>query len=260
MYQVEDEPIITTHLYVVREGPARPSIAPIVLSLVTLSLLIALGVATPYTQPVTRLAIRVPAVLLFVRSFSASVSITPTGVKSYPATYAHGTLSIRNGSVIAQTIPAGFVISGVAIDSSVFVPGATTDGDGMATVAAHVVAAGVNLPALTINEVIGSSLFIRNPSPFTGAHAAYSVKYITEQDKQVAIYQARNLVSSQISGFHYPCMEAITNARIVKITWRCQFITYHIPPYMHVSAVHLSGKNLVLAVWFIAPVKRIGVK
>jgi len=56
MYQVEDEPIQTTHLYVVRDDPARPSYAPIVLSLFTLSLLILVGFLTPYSQPIVRIA------------------------------------------------------------------------------------------------------------------------------------------------------------------------------------------------------------
>src|SRR5947209_14638761 len=42
MDQVKDKPE-TIHFYVVREGAARPSYAPIVLSLFTLSLLIVLG-------------------------------------------------------------------------------------------------------------------------------------------------------------------------------------------------------------------------
>ena len=47
MYQVEDEPIETTHLCIVREEAARPSLTPIILSLLGLSLLIVLGVVTP---------------------------------------------------------------------------------------------------------------------------------------------------------------------------------------------------------------------
>ena len=158
MHQVDDEPIETTHLYVVREGPAHPSFAPIVLSLFTLSLLIVLGVVTPYTQPVTRLALRIPAVPLAVRSFSASVAIIPTGVRTYPATSAHGILTITNGSVIAQVIPDGFTIQGVATDRAVFVPAGSADGYGKAIVPAHALMSGNtgNLPPLAVNTVIGS--------------------------------------------------------------------------------------------------------
>src|SRR5215467_2618393 len=108
MFEVEDEPIETLHIYVVREQPPRPSLLPIVLSVVALSILIAIGVLSPTEQPVTRAVIRVQAVPLPVRDFSVSVPVIPTGVKTYPATIAHGTLTITNGSVIAQTLPAGF--------------------------------------------------------------------------------------------------------------------------------------------------------
>lgn len=85
-----------------REEPARPSIAPIVLSLVTLTLFILYSALTPYQQPEIRTAIRVPAVPAFVKTFSATVKIVPTGVKNYPATYAHGALTFTNGSVIGR--------------------------------------------------------------------------------------------------------------------------------------------------------------
>lgn len=259
MYQVEDESIETIHLYVVREGPARPSFAPIVLSLVTLSLLIALGIATPYTQPVTRLALRVPAVPLTVRSFTASVAIVPTGVRTYPATIAHGELTITNGSIIVQVIPAGFTIQGVATERAVYVPAGNADGYGKATVLAHAVMSGQqgNLPPLAINTVIGSSVYIRNLSAFTGGQDVYSVKYVTEQDRQSALAQARSQLVNEVTGLHYPCMEATTVAIKIKITWRCQFVTYIVPPYMHVYSVHLEGKNLVVDVVF-TPLPRPG--
>src|SRR5712692_3713497 len=113
MYQVDDEPVETIHLYVVREGDNRPSVAPIalvIIAVVTLSLLIAIGVLTPYTQPEQRAFIRVPAVPSFTRTYSAAMTIVPTGIKTYPATVAHGVLTISNGSIIAQTPPAGFMV------------------------------------------------------------------------------------------------------------------------------------------------------
>ena len=259
MYQVEDKPE-TIHLYVVREEPARPSLAPIVLSLFTLFLLIILGTVTPYRQPVTRTAIRVPAVPLFAKTFSALIQVIPTGSTTYPATEAHGVLSIRNGSIIGQTIPAGFVLSSsgvqVATDAAVYVPGADATGDGMATVAAHVVVAGVNVPAFAINAVIGTSLFIRNLRAFTGGHPGYSVKFATQRDKVRAIEQARALVAAQVIGLHYPCRESITTL----LTWRCQFVTYAVPSFMHVLRIQLQGNEVLVAVWFIAHPRRMWVK
>lgn len=259
MYQVEDKPE-TIHLYVVRDEPARPSIAPIVLSLFTLSLLIILSTITPYRQPVTRTAIRVPAVPLFARTFSAPIQVIPTGSTTYPATEARGVLSIRNGSVIGQTLPAGFVLSSsgvqVATDAAVYVPGADATSDGMATVAAHGVVAGVNVPAFAIHALIGTSLFIRNLRAFTGGHAGYAVKFATRRDKVRAIEQARSLVASQVVGLHYPCRESITTL----LTWRCQFVTYSLPSFIHILRIQLQGNEVLVAAWFNAHPRRIWVK
>ena len=82
MFQVEDDPqaaddqtIETIHLYVVREGDKRPSLVPVILSILTLCLLIAVGIVTPYQPPQERTIIRVPAILLPLKTFTTSVSV-----------------------------------------------------------------------------------------------------------------------------------------------------------------------------------------
>ena len=261
MHQVEDEPLETIHLYVVREGEKRPSLLLIILSVIALSILIAIGVLIPYQQPEQRASLRVPAVPLFVKTFRAPITVVPTGIKTYPATVAHGVLVFRNGSIIGQAIPAGFVVTAssgvqVATDAVVYVPGADAASDGMATTSAHVVEAGVNLPAFAIDAVIGTSLFIRNPGAFTGGHSAYSVKFATQQDKERAIDQARVLVASQVMGLHYPCRETVTTT----LTWHCQMVTYSVPSFMHITSVQLEGNDVLVTVWFIVHPRRIWVK
>jgi hypothetical protein len=93
MQSVDDKPE-TIHLYVVREEEPKPSVLPIVLSALSLAVLLAFSVLTPYQQPEIRTVIRVPAVLLPIRTFNVAVAIIPTGVKTYPATTAHGILTI----------------------------------------------------------------------------------------------------------------------------------------------------------------------
>ncbi len=61
--QTVDEQPETIHLYVVRETEPHPSFVPIILSVLALVILIAVSVLFPYKQPVTRVSIRVPAVL-----------------------------------------------------------------------------------------------------------------------------------------------------------------------------------------------------
>ncbi len=201
--------------------------------------------------------------LLDLRSFTASAAVVPTGVKTYPATTASGVLTITNGSIIAQVIPSGFIVGAVAADHAAYVPAGSATGYGYATVPAHALASGAagNLPPLAINQVIGSSVYIRNLSAFNGGRDAYSVKYVTAQDRQSALIKARELVALKITGLHYPCREAhVQSAFANSVTWRCQFVTFRIPPHMHVSGARFVGKNLIVSVWFITPVKRIWVK
>jgi len=229
MQTLDDKPE-TIHLYVVREQ-AQPSLAPIILSAVFLASLVALAVSIPYQQPVSRSVIRVPAVPLGVRTFTASVAVIPTGVKTYPATTSHGVLTITNGSILGQSIPAGFIIQGVVTDNAVYVPGGSANGYGWAQVPAHATSVGKsgNLPADAINSVIGSSVYVRNLSAFSGGRDSYSVKYATAQDKQAALTKARNALNIMSSGLHYPCSEHISGT--LMMNWRCQFLTYHIPAF-----------------------------
>jgi len=257
MFEVDDEPTETLHIYVVREAAPKPSLLPIVLSVLALLTLVAFGVLSSTQQPVTRAVIRVPAVLLPLETFTAQVAIIPTGVRVYPATTAHGILTITNGSVIAQTLPASVIFitnSGVSIatDQAVFVPAGNANGYGYATVPAHALISGKagNIPALAIDTVEGSSVYVRNLTSFHGGRNAYSVTFVTAHDIQGAVSIARHLLAAEASGLHYPCLETLRGA--VVVTWRCQFLTYHIPPYMHVTGVKIIGKNLLVAVWFVA--------
>jgi hypothetical protein len=268
MFEVEDEPIETLHIYFEREQPPRPSVLPIVLSVVALSILIAIGVLSPAQQPVMRAVIRVPAVLLPPRTFTAQTPVIPTGIKTYPATTAHGTLTITNGSIIAQILPAGFTTvshTGVSVvtDRAVFVSAGSANGYGYATVKAHALVSGKagNLTTLAINQVIGSSVYIRNLHAFSGGRDSYSVKVVTAQDRSVATAKARNMLLRMSTGLHYPCNEAVSVSKgVVRISWRCQMLTYYIPAFYHVTGVKISGKYLLLAVWLVARPVRIWVK
>jgi hypothetical protein len=262
--QTVDEQPETIHLYVVRENEPKPSFVPIILSALALLLVVVVSAVSPYQQPVTRAVIRVPAVLLPIRTFTVAMAILPTGVKVYPAVAAHGILTITNGSVISQTIPQGFRLGNVATDSSVFVPAGSANGFGYAVVTAHMLLSGKsgNIPAYTINQVEGSSVFIRNLSAFYGGRDGYSVKVITAQDRSVAIASARKQLLRMSIGLRYSCVEAILRKtpKYLLISWRCQMLTYHIASFYHVTAVRIIGKNLLISVWFVARPARIWVK
>jgi hypothetical protein len=267
MHTVED--IETIHVYMVREEEKQPyTVFPLVCAFLCLLGIVAVTFYSsehPYYEHET---LTVPARVLPLQTFTATQPIIPTGIKTYPATTAQGMLTITNGSVIAQILPAGFTSisnTGISVitDRAVFVPAGNANGYGEATVSAHAVASGQsgNIVTLSIDRVEGTSLYIRNLNAFTGGKDSYSVKYATAQDKQAALLQARGILLSKSSGLHFPCAEAHSAAaHNLIITWRCQFIRYHIPSFYHVTGVRIIGKNLLLDVWFIPRPARIWVK
>jgi hypothetical protein len=256
--QVLDNEVETIHLYVVKEEGKRPYTAfPLFCAFLCL---VSIAVVTWYSalHPVyERKQITVPATFLPLKVFRAEAPIIPTGVKTYPATYAHGFLTFSNGSVIGQSVPAGFTIDGATTDWAVYIPPATASGFGMSTVSAHLLTSGINMSTLSINEVIGSSLFIRNLSAFTGGHPAYSVTIQLPKDRQTAISLARSLVASQkaqvLAFLAKPCEEtALILQALIRLSWGCQYAVYKVPSYMRVTAAHLVGRNFRVDVVFVA--------
>ena len=244
-----------------REGRTHPSLAPVILSILALSLLIAIGVLTPYQQPEQRASIRVPAVSLPLKTFHAAVPVMATGVKTFPATTAHGILTITNGFVIAQELPKGLLFAGadgieVTTDDAVFVPAGSASGYGVATVSAHTVTRGKsgNISALDIDSVEGSSVYIRNLSAFTGGQDAYSVKLVTPQDRQIALDAARGYLAGQVSRIRAilenPCSESTAFGKMLRVTWMCRFAAYPHLPDFHMTGVRLAGKILIVDVVF----------
>lgn len=268
MYHVEDEqsaqePVETIHLYVVREGQESPSIVPVIISILALSLLLAIGIVTPYQQPETRAFIRVPAVLLPLKTFTASVAVISTGVKTYPATTAQGVLTITNGSILAEELPKGLIVTAkdgveVTTDQAVYVPAGSPTGLGYATVAAHAARAGAagNIPSLDINSVDGTALFIRNTQAFTGGADSYSVKYATPQDRENALSKARTrLLPQTLTGLlESPCQEIVTGSQVLHVRWTCQYVRYNVPDLPGVRVLHaeVRGKIILLAIVFVA--------
>ena len=109
----------------------------------------------------------------------------------------------------------------------------------------------------SINQVEGSSVYIRNLSAFIGGKDSYSVKFITSHDISVALTKSRNPLTSSVTGFTLPVFEQVSGA--LTVTWRCQFVLYKVPSYMRVTAATLSGKNFLVDVVFVPrPVRGCG--
>jgi Baseplate J-like protein len=272
MQAVRDE-IETIHLYVVREEEKRPATAlPLFCAFVCLLGIAAItlySAAHPYYEH-ARLV--VPAQFLPLITFEAEAPIIPTGIKFYPATYAIGTLTLTNGSVLSEVLPSGVIFgarNGVEVQTTepVFIPAGSAIGYGVAAVPARAVQAGEvgNIHALAVNAVYGTALYIRNLTPFTGGLNAYSVAIQLPKDREAAIHVVRALMASQqaqvVAFLAKPCKEtAHLSQTLIRLSWSCQFVTYHIPSYMRVTAAHLSGKDFLVDVVFVPRPKRMWTK
>ena len=260
----EQRPMETIHLYVVREeaAPLRPLLLPLALSMLFLVAVVLVGVLSPSTQPQIRTTLRVPAVLLPLKTFTTTISIIPTGIKTYPATVAHGRLTITNGSILAEELPQGMIFTGkdgveVVTDAAVSVPAGSAAGYGVASVSAHAAITGTsgNIAPLDIDSVEGTALYIRNLQPFTGGAQSYSVRVITAQDRQNALVQARaSLFHQTLSGLlSRPCLEHVTGTTSLHVAWMCQFVTYRVPalPHVRVQQVQVIGRTVFLTITYV---------
>jgi hypothetical protein len=259
---VVDEPIETIHLYVVREETKQPfPFFPLYIMVACLACMMG-GITYLALHPTyEHETLSIPAHFLPLQTFTATQLITPTGIQTYPATTAHGTLTLTNGSIVSQWLPKGFIVianNGVqaATELALFVPAGNANGYGRATTPAHLLTTGINLSTLSIDEVIGTSLYIRNLDPFTGGRPAYSVKVITPQDKQAAFTTAHTLLAPQAARIRAilakPCSESVLWGTSVQLSWTCQFVAYPSMPGMQITAIRLRGKNLLVDVTFIA--------
>src|SRR2546421_1460375 len=124
---IVDEPMETVHLYVVREEPKQPyTVVPLLAACFCLLAIASLSLYSGKHPAYEHQTLTVPAQFLPPQTFQASQPIIPTGGKTYPATTAHGVLTITNGSIISQTLPAGFISVSdigvsVATDMAVFI-------------------------------------------------------------------------------------------------------------------------------------------
>ncbi len=262
MYQLDEEPIETMHVYVYKEEPKpawwnRDRLVNLLIGFMALAGIISLCLI-PNEPAYAIQTVSVPAHFLPPQTFTVNSLVTPTGSKTYPATYAHGILTITNGSVVSQELPAGIIFNSnqgtdVATDSSVFVPAGNAEGFGVSTVPAHLLASGINMSTLAVDQVVGTSLYVRNLSPFTGGKPAYTVKVVTGQDKQTALDNARSTLVSQRNRYPgllaYPCKENTTQKELaLMVSWGCQFVNFTPPPEAKVLSARVAGSTVVLQI------------
>lgn len=266
--QVEEEPIETIHLYIVKQEEKRPPVLlPLMGAFLCVALIVGVTIYSALYPSYVHQTLRIPAQFLPLQAFSTTEPIIPTGIKNYPATTAHGTLTLTNGSVVTEQLPQGMIFSGQGIevmtDEAVFVPAGNAVSYGIAMISAHALTSGSqgNIRPLAINAVYGTSLYIRNLHAFTGGKDVYTVQVATPQDKQTALDAARAFLTLQAARTQAiltkPCNESSSWSQTVHLTWICQFIAYPSLPGMKITAIRLKGSTLFVDVVFVARSKTI---
>lgn len=260
MYDVQDEPVERLYLYVVRDDE-RPSMVflPFILSILSLLLVIAVGVLYPYHPLLVRQTITVPAIFLPPQTFSTTEQVIPTGIRIVSATHATGMLTLTNGSILAQHLPAGMIFTTsnnieVITTESVDVPASNGVRFGVASVSAQAVSSGAvgNLAPLAIDAVYGTSLYIRNNQAFSGGNNSYSTPVLQPKDTQDALAKARlSLSQHTLTGLlDEPCTERVTGSATLTVTWTCRFVTYQITG--QVITARVQGHSIVIEVLVVA--------
>src|SRR5437764_13820794 len=126
--QAMDDKVETIHLYVVKEPQKRPSTSlPLVFALLCLAAIISVTLYSATNPYYEHERLTVPATFLPLKVLQSEAPIISTGVKTYPATYAIGTLTLTNGSILSETLPSGVIFSAnggaeVQTIESVFIP------------------------------------------------------------------------------------------------------------------------------------------
>lgn len=218
MYVLEDDQedqIETIHVYMLREDNQQPEPEPPrwpglqrsafkwdtiqqwIIGSIAMFMLVGFTFAPAGPAFVIK-TLRIPLIPLPIQTFTASANIVPTGVQQYPAVQAIGNLTVYNGSILQESLPAGFIVTSasgveIATDAPVTIPAANPPAFGVTTTRAHAVVAGAagNIAAGAIHQADGSSLVIKNLAAFTGGADAYTVKYATTQDVNNATTAAR---------------------------------------------------------------------
>ena len=263
----ETEPMETIHVYMVRENPEQPKKPSqrlkrtINLCMQVLALAMLAGFCVQPHNPVYAVkTIVVPATFSPI-VFRAQEEIKPTGVKTIPATRARGALTIYNGSILSESLPAGFIVTAqsgveIATDQAVTIPPAALPEPGVATVPAHAVVLGAagNIAADTLDQAVGSSLVVKNLAAFRGGNNASTKHFVTDADRARAIAAARGQVESQVSAEQHPgvlagCSEAVQqHTESATVTWSCQYATWKTPAGAQVLSAQVQGKSVVLQV------------
>jgi hypothetical protein len=189
--------------------------------------------------------ITVPLQFLPVQTFTTTITVVPTGKNVVPATSAHGTITVYNGSLLRQQLrQTVLMVNGAEFitDGPVTIPASQPPALGVVTVSAHAVASGQigNIGAKSINVAYSDTITMQNLTPFTGGADEQTTTYATDNDKSKALSIARATLDAKAK--RYPAMldgcskTSTQNDLTLSAVWSCRFARYHVDAGVHVRS------------------------
>ena len=144
--------------------------------------------------------------LLSPITLSQSEAVPATGHGHQNATRASGSVTFYNTSFTLQTVEAGTILIGadgqqVMTLESVTIPPDSPPVNGQATVSAQArdIGASGNIPALDINGLFSSTLYVKNLTAFTGGQDARDFLFVMQADRDRAAAALQARVSASMS-------------------------------------------------------------
>src|SRR6266700_599323 len=155
---IVDDPVETIHVYMVKEEEKQaPLLLPLFAALLCLAVITSVAIYSGSHPAYEHETLTVPAHFLPLKVFRAEAPIIPTGIKTYPATYAIGTLTLTNGSILSEVPPQGVIF----------------------------------------NAVYGTALYVRNITSFHGGNDSYTEPLRLPKDRQTALTGAKLFLTTQ---------------------------------------------------------------
>ncbi|GCE46409.1 hypothetical protein EI42_04513 [Thermosporothrix hazakensis] len=152
--------------------------------------------------------LQIPVRRLNTSAESRKINVTASGHTKTPGRTATGTLVFTNGMSTAYTVGAGTEITingggaSVVTDEPAVIPPSDGTSLGQVSVSAHasVVGRAGNIGAMAIDKNCCSnsnSVFVKNPSGFTGGQDPVDYHFLTQDDVDKAINSVKNETSSK---------------------------------------------------------------
>ncbi len=161
-------------------------------------------IAAQTNQPAAN---QIPGRLLPSLTLSQAQTVKTTGIGHQPATEAQGYITLYNGLLASQTIPAGTVLTGadgvqVITDQMAVLPAATPPYEGQVTISAHATVPGSrgNIAAYDMNTAVSSTILAKNLQPFYGGRDARTYPVVAQADIDSAISHLKPSLAQSMQG------------------------------------------------------------